>query len=439
MSDPESGFIRHKLRQVCEHTITNLGRLDEMPGVLDHSRPLEGRTVVVVGAGPSLEGNGEYLVDAQARGIPIIAVNASDSACRAYGVKPDVMLARESLDIADQIEASDARMVVVDISVRPDTWDAARDRDGEARWFIPVYPRHVQVCRRLGIRPMYGGTSALCSAVSLAMVWGAARIVLVGVDLAGTTDGRVYHRDAPRGTARAHEDRDTGALVWTDDDADADRHLRSGQPTPPREQAFDQVPSMDWGDMLPVLPTWQNQREWLTTEAGRRLGRLECINATEGGGGIVYWRSQTLRYVLAGEDPRDPVELPGGQEIIPYQIQRLREDMAHDANAIDHLSESMLEAGGPSLRMLAHLPRAVDQSCLVEATAAKRILDAPQIPRGQERSPASRGVMLSRCRYIYESWQMAAQDTLALLEAGAGNGDVTTERHGPGDIRRGHG
>lgn len=399
----DTPFVRYKSRHVITWTLVNMCRLSDFPGVLDRSRPLEGRTVLAVGAGPSLERNGEHIRLAQEKGIPVFAVNASDPACRLHGVRPDVLMVRESLELDDQIAQTEARSIVLDVGVHPKTWDAAKHHDAEARWFIPTYPRHIQVCRRMGIRPMYGGTSAMTSAVSLALTWGASKVIACGVDLAGSPDGRVYHQAAPRGGARAVAVTNEGLYRWSGDEQDAQRSERSGQRPQPSEVGFEWVPSHDWSTLLPCLPTWQNQREWFATEASRRRGEVECVNATEGGGGILWWRNSGLRAELEAEPEATPLVIPPGQVIPPDHSDMLRADMIRDAHKLKTLAREMVDKTGPDLDLLMAMPQFVEGSRLLEALGEWRILDAPK-----DSGP-------DRCRYIYQAWMDAADEALRAM------------------------
>lgn len=402
----DTPFVRYKSRHVITWTLINLCRLHDFPGILDGTRPLEGRTVLCVGAGPSLEKNGEHVAIAREKGIPIFAVNASDSVLRSYGIDPDVVVMRESLELDDQVRASRARCLVLDVGVSPTTWDAARDHEtAEARWFVPTYPRHIQACRRLGVRPMYGGTSAMTSAVSLAFTWGAAKVIACGIDLAGSPDGRVYHPKAPRGQARAVASTSEGLYKWTGDDQDKERSERSGQRPQPSEVGFEWIPSDDWSELLPCLPTWQNQREWLSTEAKRRLGKVECINATEGGGGTMWWRCAPLRETLEAEPEASPLVLPKGAVVSAEHSRMLRDDMIKDANKLRQLCREMVDPDGPDLRLLAHIPGLVEGTRLVEALGEWKLLDAPKESGAK------------RCRYIYETWAETADEALRAMGA----------------------
>lgn len=372
-------FVRYKSRHVIAYSMINAVRLHEVRYALEwNQRPLEGRTVIVVGAGPSLAKNGHRLRDAMSKGVPIFAVNASDAPLRELGVRPDVLTIRESLDLSDQAEATTARAVALDVGVHPSTWDALVSRDDLRTYaWLPCYPRHMQWIRRIGVRPIFGGTSALCSAVSLAFEWGAAKVVLVGVDLAMGDEGRVYHEHAPRGEARAEEAGDV--LEFTGDEQDAERARRSGQRPQPDSVAFENVVAHDWSGVRPALTTWQNQRDWLQIEAERRKGWTEFVNATEGGGGILWWRTETLESVLDDEWERDPFELPEGRQIPRDVTDQIRADELLASSKQAQVNRELLdEDHGPDMSLISRIPGVVEGSQLLEAFAGWQLLDAPK-------------------------------------------------------------
>ena len=227
-------------------------------------------------------------------------------------------------------------------------------------------------------------------------------MVLCGVDLASTPDGRAYHSGAPRGAARVSVDPTTGLMRWDGDEQDVARAKRSGQRPQPREVGYGYTPSHDWGELLPALPTWQNQREWLTTEASRRLGEVECLNATEGGGGIVWWRHVRLSEVIEAEPEVERLTIPDGHVIDSRVAGALRGDLVRDAHVQRQVCEQILSPEGPDLEVLAHIPRVVEGSQILEAMAEHKILDAP-----------SAGA--NRLRFVYECWRDMASEALVAL------------------------
>lgn len=394
------GFTRYKSLQVVTWSLANMRRLDERPSVGGMGQPFAGRTVFVVGAGPSLAGNIDALRAHAERGHPVICVNAAGAPLKAAGITPDVMVARESLDLTDQIEATDARLIAVEIGIHPDTWEAAGDR---LAWFLPMYPRQADIGYLLGEPMIAGGPAALCSCVALSLFWGAHRVVLVGCDLAFARDGTAYHPDAPRGTLR-HElsgEGDTARIRFSGDEQDDERCKRSGQMVPPKAVRYTECMSHDWSDWLPTINVYQDQRTWLTTQATRHGERVELLNATGGGSGVPGWRIVSLSYIDA--PPTRPVTFDLTGRIPEHRIKAALDETCRGASAQEILSREMLSNHGPDLRALASVPLACQGSPMAEALSASRLLERPS------------GTAEEKIEYTYTVMRTAAQEAQRIL------------------------
>ena len=403
MSD--DAFIRHKSRHAITWALLHLQRLHEAPCATSMGTPLAGRTAFLVGAGYSLTRNGEHLRDAQAKGGVIIGTNSSDPVLRELGVVPDAVVARESIDNSAEIAASEAPLVCLDIGVHPAMWRAA---EGRLAWFIPGYPRHFHITQRLGIRPTFGGSSAFTTAVHLARVWGAERIVLVGSGLALTRVGdewASYHPSAPRGDCVF--DLRGDALHMRGNVANDAVTIASGQQPQPKVIGYERVPSLDWSEELPIIDVLLDQRQWLETEARRHGDRVDLVNANEGGCGIVGWRVRTLADVV-----RDMPETPGAvvfrgeRSITEEHVRALVRDLLAECDLLERASALMLERRGPPLAALPHVSGLAFGAPLIETLAAWRILDAPTSDAGE------------RCRYVYQAMREAADEARRVLRAG---------------------
>ena len=403
MSKGDVGYTKFKSRTSTLWTLANMHRLGDHPETSLMGQPFAGRTVFVVGAGPSLAGNIDALKAHAERGHPVVCVNAAASPLRLAGIQPDVLVARESLDLTDQIEATDARIIAVDIAIHPDTWAAAAPR---LAFFVPGYPRQAEIAFALGVRPLFGGPAALCSAVALSMRWGASRIALVGCDLALAEDGTAYHPDAPRGSLR-HEVKGEGErarVAFSGDKQDDERCAKSGQMVPPKEIACAEVMAHDWGGVLPTISTWTDQRTWLAIQADRHGERIELLNGTEGGCGVPGWRSVEL----AG-CPRDALANIEGYDLTPRvpkeRVKAALESTRLGAVALEQASREMLSEGGPDLAALAHIPGLGLGSPMPEALSAWKLVDRPT------------GDSMAGVRYTYEAMRDAAREAQRILGA----------------------
>lgn len=401
MSPANDAFVRYKSRHAVTWSLCNLQRLVGHRCATALGRPLADHTAIVVGAGYTLTRNGERLRAAQDAGAVIIGVNSSAPILAEYGVRPDVIVVRESIDNSAEINATNARYVCVDICAHPRIWDAAGDR---LAWFAPGYGRHFDVCQRLGVRPLYGGTAAFTSAVALARDWEASRIVLVGAGMGmETIDGelRPYHRAAPRGTLRGTIDGDL--IRFTGNEANDALAIAAGQQPQPSACSFEWLPAYDYSTRLPALHPLVDEHEWLATQAMRHGGRVEMINASEGGAGVVGWRNERLADVLPRIEPGEPIVFDGAPPVGPREQGALRHALLGEATELATLADRMLSPQGPQLHAMLTTTAAQHGAPLAESLAAWRLLDV------QGTTP------LERCRAFYEALHAAANDALAIL------------------------
>lgn len=406
-SAANAAFIRWKSRHAVTWSLVNLQRLHLHPSAMSMGRPLEGRTAIVAGAGYPLTRNGEELREAQRRGATVIGVNSSAPVLRSLGVRPDAIVARESIDNSKEIAESDAPMVVLDVCAHPAMWTAAGDR---CAWFFPGYPRHFGVLQRLGVRPVFGGTAAFTSAVALALEWGAARVVLVGAGLGmESVDGELvpYHPAAPRGALRGRLVDDDAVEFWGNEANDAVAEA-SGQRPQPRVCRIVWLPSHDNGARLPALDTLNDERDWLQTQAVRHGRRVELLNATEGGAGIVGWRNVRLADVPSTYAHAEPARFPAVYPVRERERDMLREYLCAESETLRRMCDAALSPRGPQLDALARLPALHHGAALTETLAAWRLVDAP------------RGDALERSRYIYGALRDAAGEAIGVLSGGAG-------------------
>lgn len=407
-TDADEAFVRHKSRFALSWAMANLQRLSGSPSATSAGTPLAGRTTIVVGASYSLVNNVDLLKDAQDAGCAILAVNSSDPILRHHGVVPDAVIIRESLKHDADILESKAPLIVADIGVHPDTWTAAGDR---LMWFVPGYPHLFRYSELVGVRPVFGGTSAFTTAVHLARTWGSTRIVLVGADLAMVQDDdgkwRGYHPKAPRGDQLGTIDPATPDIVEFAGNVNNDAlHIASGQPPPPKRDGVVYVVSYDNGTTLPIICTLLDQKGWLETEASRHGKTVEYINCTEGGAGIVGWRSWELDDIVREEihyPYGKPIQIPAVYPVTKRTQQQLTEILKAEAELQLNTSEQLLRKGGPNLEIMRHSDGIHLGSPLSEALSAWRQLDAPK------------GDVRREIEYVYTGMAEGARDALGIV------------------------
>lgn len=165
---------------------------------------LKDRTVVVVGAGPSLEDHVSILADYPG---PVIAVNTSAPAlCEpggSGGRGADIVVCMESQRLAQSIASVAPRgMLALDLTAHPDNTGLVGE-PAATHMFVGSEPNLVPYAQRCGMLPLAYGTSCTTAAVALALGCGAERVLLVGQDCALTPAGRACFRMYARGTPYA--------------------------------------------------------------------------------------------------------------------------------------------------------------------------------------------------------------------------------------------
>lgn len=399
-------FIRHKSRHVVRHALTNARRLHRHPCATVMGKPLAGRTVLVVGAAPTRDVDGSLLRDAQKRGAVILAVNSSSPVLASFGVTPDAIVVRESIDMSADVAESKAPMVVLDVCAHPKAWDAAGDR---VAWFIPGYPHTATLAEHTGAPPLFGGSAALTSAVKLAFLWGAKHVVLVGVSLSYVRgEGDVwlnYHPASPRGDSRSRVI--DGRIVTEGNERDDERHQASGQKPPAKSLPCEWVAARDNSGKLPTISTMLDQKRWLESEAERWGERVQLRNATEGGAAIVGWKNtrmdcECFEYMGSGEAVRFPATYP----IDEAGNKRLIAALTQEAELQRAQAAEILRDTGPRFAAIARLEGLHLGAPLPEALGAHAILDAPE------------GDPLAQLRYVYKALGEAATEAIGVLRGG---------------------
>lgn len=279
------------------------------PWAASLDEPLKGRPAFIVGAGPSLDGNGHLLRECKRRGF-VIAVNTSVSACLHHGVVPDLVLACEALNLADHLAPLRGLgvPVVLDATANPANWAIA-----ETAWAIAgCEPNTIPYTIRCGACPVPYTASVSCAATSLALLWGASPVVLVGQDLA-YTGGRYYASGTPFADLAV---RFEGGLV----------HVDGSSKT---QEPVSVVHAERWGGGAPVETDYAMATilDWFE----RAADRAYLINATEGGCRIENSYEQRLERVLADLPVRDDAPVLDPQ---PCDTAALCDELRREAEAV---------------------------------------------------------------------------------------------------------
>lgn len=292
-----AGTLRRRLRVWCQNTIGNMVRAVGRPTANHLGRWLEGRPVVIVAAGPSLDKNVEQLKRLEGRAA-IFAVNTSIGALERAGVRADLAVTIEVLDVSTQFVDLELNR---DVPIAPSLCANASlyGQPGGVFPFADRLPVFLPVIAAAGFAPgVASGGSVANTAFALAECSGASEVILVGQDLA-YTGGGVY----ARGT------------VFEEMTVDLERagRARLGG-LAAKERIAASCPEADAtvvDHAVEMVPAWGGQGEVASSlafnyfrgvfENWARLmrDRLRLTNATEGGSRIAGFDEQPLADVVA--------------------------------------------------------------------------------------------------------------------------------------------
>jgi hypothetical protein len=258
MTPSDLAFALHKAPQTIEHAVANL-----RGAMLPHLYRAHAPAVLICGAGPTLDL--DRVRAAHAEGVSIWTVNTAARAVCSV-VAPDVVVVRESLDVADHLTdlAHPPRLIALDLHAHPNVW---RQAGSLGAFFVPASLQSFAIAAMLDVMPVYGGTASLTAAVAIAAAGGAEWIGLEGVDLAYARDGAGYASGARYAATLSRVDGTTATLVG----ADAQREIaeKSGQ-APPTTRPNVHLVHARSGAPLHANGAWLSQIEWLEEFARRR-------------------------------------------------------------------------------------------------------------------------------------------------------------------------
>jgi hypothetical protein len=317
LSPSDRAFAIDKAQLTMTSLASNIRAAEWLPYALPSGRSSRSGVFVCVGAGPSLSATGPELARLQREGALICTVNTALAAVNKY-VVPDVVLAREVVDVSSHLRHP-AGLRVLDISASPKVWDAAIAM-GPTAFFCP----YVEVACTLGVRPMFGGPAALTALVQLVQEWGAARIVLVGCDLALADDGKSYADGSAFSGQKAAVDPVSGVATNSGDgfDAKTSQHLAAGLRAYPRQESTIVIDRYGGGSIR-TTPQWADQIPWLE-EFARRHPDIECVDATGSGARKGGWIERPIgdvdglgRDLVDSDEPICLASVPALERINP--------------------------------------------------------------------------------------------------------------------------
>ncbi|MFK7988481.1 MAG: motility associated factor glycosyltransferase family protein [Sandaracinaceae bacterium] len=367
--------ISDRSSMLVERVIENLPRLESVPLMETLGRPLEGVPAFLVAAGPSLDKNRHLLEAASKRGA-VFAVNTSAPAVAAVDVPIDLLVAIEALDVTEPMRAAAAisRAVAVDLTAHPNNFDIGVPR---RTTFLPVSPQFHGLAEAIGHDNLAYGGSVATAAFALAYRLGADPIVLLGQDLA-YTDGRGYASGTLFESTTVRRD---GPHLIIDRAKKWDEMTEAGGLRVPskRRPAVD-VPA--WGGEGTVWSTHELVlfRRWFEDAARAYRGRVELVNATEGGASIEGFSEERLESLLARLPERTHLlheAMDAGTTLSSEHVARVRRGIATRAERLVKAATRTAKrarAGHDTTRDAEQVRAAAELSPLCDAHAAAELL-----------------------------------------------------------------
>lgn len=240
-----------KARALANHLAT-LGNLrtmvDDPRPVLAHPHTLRGVPAVLVGAGWTLDRDGQHL-PRLASGALVVTVNTALPAVLRHGVDPDVLVTIEAMDMTHQWEGLTEASVVCGLQSH-----AAAFAKADA-CMVGCTPTLLNVCGELDVPMIAWGSSAMTAAYALVRFLGCSPIVFVGMDMCVDPEGqRAYASGAGWDGQRVKREGDT--LVFEGRPDRDELHRSHGVPPQPRRR-----PVVEVGDCV-TYDDLAQQAQW---------------------------------------------------------------------------------------------------------------------------------------------------------------------------------
>lgn len=292
----ETASIRTRGVLLAKSVWRNVRFVHELPNANLMGKPLAGETVIVCGAGPSLNQHYELLREAQDH-VRIFAVNTAAHALAKNGVRPHVCVAVESVNVGNHLP--DGVPVLAALASHETIWNRA------SWWTTEASAAMCRLCMHWGTWPTTIGIgAALGTAVEQALAWGATTIVLVGCDLSVENGCKVYADGAPDAHAAitaaiTHVSEEFGErVVLRNHEAREEAFRAAGvaAPSAMRSQPHE-VPAWHGGVVYSPIE-FKAQIDYLEARAKSLRGGRRIINATEGGARIEGTEKATLSAAL---------------------------------------------------------------------------------------------------------------------------------------------
>jgi hypothetical protein len=289
------------------NSLRNMRYMVDRPSIETLRGSFAKKPCVIVSAGPSLSKNIDGLRELQKRAL-IIAGNRSVAPLKQAGIKPDLVIVADPIDLRYQLDGDrleGAGALLLDLVVHQGMYDL------EARRHFTYTSVHEVMNSTFGALGQGGllssGGSVATTSLALAIELGCDPVLFVGQDLAITGD-KYYIETALDGATRVSVNNGVGVFEnWSPELMHAVQELHGGLADSRKPvQAFISVKGWD-GQPVSTSFQFNNYRRWLEHKVGSLEKPLRVINCTEGGAYIQNMEHMTLAEAKAqlGNEPLD--------------------------------------------------------------------------------------------------------------------------------------
>lgn len=295
-----------RTRQWVHNLLENSAQTTRYPSLFNLRGAFEGVPAVLLAAGPSLDKNLALLAPVQDK-VLVICVNTSLKAALAAGIKPDLVMSLEGLDVSSHFAGVDMEGLNLALS---QTCHPVLYQQGAKRvfTFMDGNPAHLAFSVHRFHREEealdVGGCIAN-GAFSAAAMMGCEPIILLGQDLA-YTEGQVYAKGTVFEDMRMETDGQTGGFLQ--DPKGAKQQILDASEIGKGAEVFEEgrkLIAIDaWGKSGKVWTSMDfNLFRYWFQEAARghketRPGGATLINATEGGAHIDNFEHRPLSQAI---------------------------------------------------------------------------------------------------------------------------------------------
>lgn len=340
-----SATVKQRMRVWVEHFLANLGQIGGRQPALRLNSWLRRRPIFLVSAGPSLAKNVAELSRVGGRGA-IVAVNTALGALERAGIRADLVVAIEALNVSEQLDGLSVNAGVPRVLTLTANPALAARATGPVFPFVERIEAYQSIAEQIGLAPTVpsGGSVANC-AFSLAQLWGASQIVLVGQDLAYSRDGQVYAAGTVFEGMQVAMGQDGRAHL---EGLEAKRRIAATRPEVAEAEGAKTLSWVEgWGGTEPV-PTTQAFsyfrsafEQWAAIDE-----TTELINATEGGARIAGFAERPLAEVVSALPAASAGPWPEGAPVDATTIvTALRRELA-GVRAVEATSQRIAAVDG---------------------------------------------------------------------------------------------